>query len=137
MDISGPIVIIEDDEDDAQMYLSIFNELQVRNEIRIFTSGEPALIYLHDTAVKPFLIFSDINLPKLDGFAIRETIAHDIELLIKCIPYIFFTTNASAPTIIEAYKLSVQGIFQKPVSYTKWRAMIKSIVEYWSFCMVP
>jgi len=46
---------------------------------------------------------SDINLPKLSGFELRQKLKIDAELEIKCIPYLFFSTTKSQKEVIEAY----------------------------------
>jgi CheY-like chemotaxis protein len=133
----GPIVIIEDDHDDIELYQSIFEELQLQNEIKVFQKGTEALDFLRQIDVKPFLILSDINLQPENGFDIRQTVYNDPELRKKCIPYIFYTTNASPIAIEQAYKLSVQGIFQKPGNYNKWKSLVGNMVSYWTDCMSP
>jgi CheY-like chemotaxis protein len=57
--------------------------------------AEKALAFLKSTTEVPFLILSDINMPKLDGFALRQKIHVDAQLQLKCIPYLFFSTAVS------------------------------------------
>lgn len=133
----GQIVIIEDDEDDREILREIFEDLLVSNEIAVFTSAEPALKYLRKRDVKPFLILSDINLPAIDGYALKKMIQDEPELNAKCIPFLFISTDASTKAVTQAYKLSVQGIFKKPVKYEDWKLIIHHIVLYWTDCMSP
>ena len=72
MNKGGPIIIIEDDLDDQDILTEVFKELNYRNEIIFFDDGEKALTYLTATEVEPFIIFSDINMPKLSGMELRE-----------------------------------------------------------------
>jgi CheY-like chemotaxis protein len=137
MEKSGPIIIIDDDKDDQELIDDLFRELNIENEIRLFSTGPEALKYLSQPDVKPFLIISDINMPTMDGFELRSFIHKHPELDKKCIPYLFITTGASRAFVEQAYSLSVQGIFQKPVRYEKWKEMIAGIVHYWSDCISP
>jgi CheY-like chemotaxis protein len=137
MDANGPIVLIEDDRDDRELLKEIFHELRLINELQIFDNGETALDYLRLPIVKPFLIISDINLPSLNGFDIRKIIRLDTALARKCIPYIFFTTGGSPQMVTQAYDLSVQGIFQKPDNYEKWKILLLNIIRYWKDCISP
>jgi CheY-like chemotaxis protein len=50
----------------------VFKKLPYDNEIHCFPDGQSALDFLDRTDITPFLIPSDINLPKLDGFALRD-----------------------------------------------------------------
>lgn len=137
MNKSGQIVIIEDVLDDQEMLKEIFQELKVENEIAVFNNGETALKYLRKDSVKPFVILCDINMPITNGYALKKTIQDEPKLNDKCIPFIYISTDASSKSITQAYKLSVQGIFRKPVSYSEWKEIIHHIVLYWTDCMSP
>jgi len=97
----------------------------------------PALEYLETSDTEPFLILSDINLPKLNGLELREKIHTYEDLQMKCIPYLFFSTSAEQKHVIEAYSQSVQGFFVKPRKYSELKSTIKKIVEYWKECVSP
>ncbi len=137
MNKNGPIVVIEDDSDDQEILKEIFDNLDYKNPIIYFSDGEEALNYLTETRIKPFLILSDINMPKLSGFELREKIYINESLNLKCIPYLFFTTTSTEKSVIEAYSQSVQGFFVKPNDFTRLQNTIQKIVEYWQECEAP
>lgn len=137
MNKDGPIVIIEDDEDDQMFLTEIFAKLNYNNIIVFFKDGNEALDYLNKTDVNPFLILSDVNMPKINGFELRSKIHTNEQLHVKCIPYLFFTTNANKKSVIDAYAMSVQGFFVKPNSMNKLENTIKLIMEYWKECIAP
>lgn len=134
---NGPVIVIEDDADDQELLKEIFQKLDYPNQIIFFTDGEDALDFLNKTDTIPFLILSDINMPKLNGFALRDKIRTDAQLQIKCIPYLFFSTAASQDAVVDAYSLSVQGFFTKPNSITEFEETISVIMEYWKKCVAP
>jgi len=137
MNKKGPIIIIEDDLDDQELLTDVFKELDFKNEIIFFGDGEQALDFLINTAIEPFIIFSDINMPKLNGVELREKVHNNEDLRIKSIPYLFFTTTAEQKHVIEAYSKSIQGFFVKPSSFHELKRTIKIIVEYWQECVSP
>ena len=137
MNKSGPIIIIEDDLDDQDILTEIFQELDYKNEIIFFKEGEKALDYLTDTTIEPFIIFSDINMPRLNGMELRAKVHENEDLRIKSIPYLFFTTSAEQQYVIDAYSKSIQGFFVKPKNYNEIKEIIKTIVEYWQKCVSP
>jgi CheY-like chemotaxis protein len=137
MNSKGPVIIIEDDEDDQEMLTEVFEKLGYSNEIRFFGDGQAALDFLNTTDIIPFLILSDINLPKLDGFALRSKIKMDAKLQLKCIPYLFFSTASNQNAVIDAYSLSVQGFFIKQNSMAELEKTISVIMEYWKRCASP
>lgn len=133
----GPIIIIEDDTDDQELLLIVFSQLEFKNKIIFFDDGEKALDFLLKSDLEPFLILSDINMPRLNGLELREKIDTNEDLRIKCIPYLFFSTSAEQQHVIDAYSKSVQGFFVKPNSFDKLKRTIKIIVEYWQECESP
>jgi len=73
MNKDGTIIIIEDDTDDQFILEQVFSELAYPNEIIYFPDGQSALDYLLGDIPPPFIILSDINLPRLDGFTEEKT----------------------------------------------------------------
>ena len=137
MNRNGPIVVIEDDSDDQEILIEVFKKLNYSNEIIFFVESEEALNYLNRTDISPFLILSDINMPKLDGFALRNKIYTDSLLKLKCIPYLFFTTASTQKAVVDAYSMSVQGFFVKQNSMVELEKTIQVIMEYWKRCVAP
>jgi len=134
---SGPIIVIEDDVEDQMILDEIFKNLKFPNKVIFFTDGNDALNYLDSTEEQPFLILSDINMPKMDGFAVRNRINNNEKLSLKCIPYLFFTTGVDKKTVHDAYAMSVQGFFIKPATMSELQNTVKKIIEYWQECYAP
>jgi CheY-like chemotaxis protein len=137
MNKGGPIIVIEDDLDDQEILVEIFQKLGYVNQIIYFHDGNDALAYLNKNDVQPFLILSDINMPKIGGFELRNRVFTNEQLQTKCIPYLFFTTSANKKAVIDAYTMSVQGFFVKPTSMQALENTIRKIVEYWQECIAP
>ncbi|HEY0053715.1 MAG TPA: response regulator [Pedobacter sp.] len=137
MNKNGPIIIIEDDLDDKEVLTDIFKKLNYSNEIIFFLESEKALDYLNQSDAIPFLILSDINMPRLNGLELKRKIHADAALQVKCIPYLFFTTSASKNVVIEAYSMSAQGFFIKEASMEELEKTISIMIEYWKRCHAP
>lgn len=137
MNKGGPIIIIEDDIDDQEILTEVFKDIDCKNEIIFFSDGEQALDYLTSTEIEPFIIFSDINMPKLGGMELREKIHENEDLRLMSIPYLFFSTSAEQRHVIDAYSKSIQGFFVKPSSYKEIKQVIRTIVSYWEACVSP
>jgi|SRR5687767_11765033 CheY-like chemotaxis protein len=134
---NGPVIIIEDDVDDRDFLTEIFTKLNYQNKILFFFDGQAALDHITVTDDLPFLILSDINMPKLNGFALREKLKTDSKLSNKCIPYLFFSTAGDQKAVIDAYSQSVQGFFVKQNSMAELEKTISAIMEYWRRCAAP
>lgn len=142
MNIDGAIIVIEDDKDDqdivAELIAEICAEHGYKNKLIILEDSSKVFNYLKDNKVEPFIILSDINMPKLDGFALRDLIFSDPELRRVCIPYIFLTTSGNNLNNIEkAYCRSVQGYFQKPADYNDFKSLLHRILSYWKQSKTP
>ncbi|MDB5243697.1 MAG: response regulator [Spirosoma sp.] len=137
MNRNGPVLVIEDNHDDQFLLVEVFKKLGYTNQVLYFFDGQEALDYLQDPAVNPFLILSNINVPRLDGFALRDKIRIDVGLQVRCIPYLFFSTALNQEIVIKAYSLSAQGIFIKQQTRIELEKTISVIMEYWKRCASP
>lgn len=137
MNKTGPVIIIEDDKDDQYILTKIFKELNYDNQVIFFEDSFHALEYLTNTEIEPFLVISDINMPKLNGLELREKIVNNEDLRLKSIPYLFFTTCAEQKDVIDAYSRSIQGFFVKGENYKKLKNTVEKIVSYWKECESP
>ena len=137
MNKNGTIVIVEDDPDDQEMFTLVFKDLNYKNEILFFNDGQEALTYLTGKTGEPFIVFSDINMPRLNGLELRNQILENEDIRLKTIPYLFFTTSAEQAAVIDAYSKSIQGFFIKPSSFQGLKSLLKIIVEYWQNCESP
>ena len=117
--------------DDQEVLVEIFERLKYTNKVFYFADGNEALEFINQSDVQPFLILSDINMPKINGFDLRNKVFTNEKLHTKCIPYLFFTTNATRKSVMDAYALSVQGFFIKAASMQGLENTIRKIVEYW------
>ena len=134
---SGPIIYVEDDIDDQELFTEAIEQLKIPNKVQLIANGNEALHYLRTTSDQPFLIFCDINLPQLNGIELRDEINQDAYLSDKCIPFVYLTTTANKSAVKEAYRMNVQGFFVKPQNFLELLDTVKDIVEYWHKCRHP
>jgi CheY-like chemotaxis protein len=137
MNNNGPIIIVEDDEDDRELLAGVFRKINLQNEIIFFTDGKLAYDYLVESQIVPFLILSDIHMPGLNGPELCTKIRLDEKLQKLYIPFIYFTTSTTRMAIADAYAAAADGFFIKPNSYGELEDSIKNIVAYWTECHLP
>lgn len=137
MSKAGPIIVYEDDKDENEIMEEAFKRIAVVNDIIFFDDGEKLLHYLRTTGDQPFLIISDINVPRINGLEIRRIIQEDDFLRKKCIPFIFLSTSAGGKAIETAYNLTVQGYFVKQSRMSDIEHNLKLIIDYWMECKHP
>lgn len=129
--------MIDDDQEDQLILDEIFKNLNYPNRVIYFSNGEDAVEYLNSTNEIPLLILSDINMPGMNGFEIRNRIASDEKINSKCIPYLFFTTSVDRKAVEEAYALSVHGYFVKPATMIEMENTLRKIIDYWQESFAP
>lgn len=134
---TGPIIVIEDDIDDQQMFSDVLADLSMKNTLKFFNTAEGVVEYLLQSSQQPFVMFSDINLPGMTGIQLRELITNNEQLRRKSIPFIFYSTSAAAENVELAYRMMVQGYFAKPTSYAKAKETLQCIFSYWKMCLHP
>ncbi len=135
---AGPIILIEDDEDDKAVIEEVLGELKITNELIWFDKSQGAYDYLLATSDQPFIILSDVNLPGKTGIDLKSQIDGNEYLRKKSIPFIFYSTSVDQETVNVAYtELTVQGFFQKQHRYEEIKAIIKLITDYWKVCRHP
>lgn len=133
--LRGPILLVEDDEVDQEIFSEALNQLDLRNRLVIKNNGEEALEYLVNEET-PFIIFSDINMPRMNGLELLRKIEENEQLKKKSIPFIFLSSSSSEEQIYQAYMLLCQGYFEKPSNYGGYRDIIRCAIEYWEHCHV-
>jgi CheY-like chemotaxis protein len=133
----GPIILVEDDLDDQEMMREVFSQLKLPNEIKVFDTAIAAYDYLLTTTDKPFIIFSDVNLPKMTGAQLKKKINENDMLRRRSIPFVFLTTTSSHPAVLEAFDNNAQGFFTKPHDMRSLREMVEMILNYWKLSRHP
>ena len=135
---TGPIIIVEDDKDDREIYEEALQELNIPNELKFFKRCPDAFHYLKTAEENAFLIFCDINLPGQNGLDFKKQIDNDAQLREASIPFVFMSTNSGQQSVKEAYtKMTVQGFFQKPSSIKDYTRHLSLIIDYWKLCRHP
>lgn len=133
----GPIIILEDDEDDISILEQAFIRLEVPNLRHYYNDGRKVLDFLRTTREQPFVILSGVKLPGMHGLELREQIQADDHLRKKGIPFVFLSQDVRREVVNRAYDLTVQGFFEKADTVNGVEQQLKSILNYWRFCRHP
>src|SRR5436309_13159915 len=93
-----PILLAEDNSQDAELALDALRENNVANEVVVVRDGEEALDYLycrgayaHRAPGHPAFILLDLKMPKMDGLETLAIIKSDENL--KSIPIVMLTSS--------------------------------------------
>lgn len=131
------IWIIDSDNDDQDLVQEVFKELDLPNKLVFLKSAGEVMALLSEVDLGPFIIICDINLPKVDGFQLRENILSHHSKKYRSVPFIFWSTYASEEQITHAYDISAHGFFIKEPSFEDLKATFIKILNYWMTSKMP
>ena len=132
MAVYGPVLIVEDDANDAEVIQAAISSFGIKNELKIFHSAPDAYRYLMDTDDKPMVILCDVHMPVLDGLAFLKQIQANEYLRCKAIPFIFYTGLESQKLINDAFEIGIQGYYVKAHHFEKIKEQLYGILAYWN-----
>lgn len=130
MNKKGEIIIVDDDEDDCEIFVESLQRLDVPNKVVCFKSVQETLCYLRKVDSDPFLIISDLRMPGINGLEFRQMIYADMNLVKKAIPFILFTLTIDRISFNTALVVGVQGFFVKPISLQEMDETLSLIINY-------
>ena len=93
--------------------------------------------YLKTDKTKPFLVLSDVNLQKMNGFELKKKLLEEPSMNHKSIPFIFWSTSASPAQIQKSYDLAGHGFFLKENNFEELKQSLIEIVNYWTKSLTP
>ena len=113
-------VIIVDDEPNAREGLSLL--LGQHKEIEIIAQCENGISAIRDIdALKPDLVFLDIQMPKVNGFEVLNSINYKI-------PYVVFVT-AYDQYAVKAFEINAQDYLLKPFTDERFQAVLDLAIQ--------
>jgi CheY-like chemotaxis protein len=134
---SNRIILIDDDEEDCELFITACAELNIPNEVLVFNESKKAFDYLLSMTTQPFFIICDVNMPVIDGLELRKKINENNELRPRAIPFLFWSTSGSGNLINKAYALNIQGFFIKPSTMKGIKEIITAVTLYWDCSYHP
>ncbi|MFH0736367.1 MAG: response regulator [bacterium] len=129
------ILLIEDNEDHAELVVRSFEDNAVANKIKHLKDGEEAFKYLfenedmNDPLKLPNLILLDLRLPKIDGMEILKRIKTSENL--KNIPVVVLTSSHAEKDLVSAYSNYANSYLVKPLDFNKFTQLMKDLGFYW------
>lgn len=116
-------MLIDDDEDDREIFLSVVESIAPTVLCAIATNGQDAISKLTNSDWLPQIIFLDLNMPLMDGKQfLREVKKSDV---LKTIPVVVLSTSSDKETIIQTQNLGAEKFITKPDRYSDWEERLK------------
>lgn len=131
-----PLLLVEDNLDDAMIVRRALGELGMEKDLVHVPNAEETLTYLRSPVkTKPALILLDLNLPGMNGVELLETLKADPAL--AEIAVVVLSTSDERRDILNSFDLSVAGYIVKPTDYASLVRALKIVQDYWSLNYLP
>lgn len=122
------VYLADDDEDDRLLFSDAVESIIDDCEVATFVDGEKLIRHLKSNPdVIPFLMFIDINMPRMNGFECLETIRNMPQY--KDVPVIMYSTSSSQADIARSRELGANLYVQKPYNYEVMKVLMQQIFE--------
>lgn len=133
-------LLVEDDEDHAQLVMRSLRNNRVVNRIDHINNGAEAIEYLfakgkYVNQQLPDIILLDLKLPKVDGLEVLEKIKSDEKL--KMIPVVVLTTSDAEKDRTAAYLNHANSYLVKPLDFNQFKKMAEELNLYWAVWNQP
>jgi two-component system response regulator len=133
----GPILLVEDNDDDVELTLRAFAKSRILNEVVVARDGEEALDYLflrgahaqREPAENPEIVLLDLKLPKLDGLTVLRAIRSDERT--RRLPVIVLTSSNEEADVLASYDLGANSFVRKPVDFAQFSESARQLGMYW------
>jgi CheY-like chemotaxis protein len=138
------ILLVEDNEDHAELVLRSLKDHRVANIIYHANDGEKALDFLFHrgryeemkNSPRPNLILLDLRLPKVDGLDVLRTVKETPHLM--QIPIVILTSSEAEKDVARAFDYHANSYVVKPLEFKKFTRLMEDIGGYWlGWNMVP
>lgn len=128
------ILLLEDEPADAYLVKMALKESKIMANLHHVVDGREGLDFLkkvgkYPDAVRPDLIFLDLNMPRMNGAEFLMEIKKDPAL--NDIPVVVLTTSDVEKDVVRCYQLGAASYITKPVDMTQFISAIHQLGNYW------
>jgi two-component system response regulator len=131
------ILVVEDNDDDAELTTMAFRDANISNPVVRVEDGVQALDYLfcrgphaaRDGADLPSVVLLDLKLPRLGGLDVLAALRADERT--KRLPVVVLTSSNEERDRLAAYDNHANSYVRKPVDYDQFVAAARQLGLYW------
>jgi CheY-like chemotaxis protein len=119
------VLLIEDDKDDQFFFAAALGKIEDASFHSVANNGKEALELLRTADILPDMIFTDINMPVMDGLKFLMEVKKDPRL--QHIPVIIVSVASSCNGI--ARQLGARGFITKPITVDRLREELVLVMD--------
>jgi two-component system response regulator len=137
MNTTKTVLLVEDNDDDADLTMMALKAARVSNAIIRVRDGVEALDYLlcrgsyssRDRNDLPEIVLLDLNLPRLGGMDVLAAIRASEYL--KYLPVVILTSSDEEEDRLSAYREHANSYVCKPVDFEQFNGAVRDLGLYW------
>jgi len=134
------ILLVEDDDVDAEAIVRAFRKQKIANPVTIVADGLEALDALRgrgkwERLPRPYLILLDINMPRMNGIEFLQELRQDAALE-RSIVFMLTTSNRDEDKL-AAYDEQIAGYLVKARAGEEFTDLINMLNSYWRVVEFP
>ncbi len=137
------ILLVEDNDDDAELTVKAFRDAKIRNQLLRVEDGVEALDYLfarerfaeRDMNDLPAVVLLDLKLPRMNGIEVLKAIRADERT--RHLPVVILTSSNEDRDRLSAYRELANSYVQKPVDYEQFVDAARQLGLYWVILNQP
>lgn len=140
--MTGPILLVEDDADDAALTLRALRKNRIGNEFVHVGDGLDAWDFLLGSGRftdrgprRPALVLLDLKLPRLDGLGLLQRIRSDPSA--RRIPVVVLSSSREESDVGRCYDLGVNSYVRKPGDFAQFIEAVQALGTYWLLVNEP
>ncbi len=143
MDTKSPILVAEDDENDAFILKRALAQAGATCPVHFCKDGLAVQAYLRGQEpygdrsrfARPWMLFVDLKMPRMDGLELLKWLRAQSEF--NFIPAVVFTASRQPSDILDAYRSGARSYFVKPSNYNDLVERLRLLLNYWETCERP
>jgi two-component system, response regulator len=137
------ILLVEDNDDDAELTIRAFRQADVTNPVVRASDGVEALDYLfgrgahagRDLSDAPAVVLLDLNLPLLSGLEVLKAIREDERT--RYLAVVVLTSSNEDRDRMSAYERFANSYVRKPVDFEQFVTASRELGRYWMVLNLP
>ena len=130
---NGPILLVEDDVESAELLRIAFQKAGLKRPLRVLPDGDKAVAYLSgeppyddpEENPPPCLVLLDLKLPRRSGLEVLSWLRSKINT--RPLPVVMMTSSAAEKDIEEALRLGIEAYCVKPSDFEDLKKLARTI----------
>ena len=122
------VILVDDDEDDIDMFKTAFSKLKVKSTLQYFRNGVQVMEYFKDENNEiPHILFLDLNMPLMGGKEVLYKLRTNERF--RNLPIAIYSTSNLERDIEDTLSLGANIYIVKPYDFKKLEKALENVLK--------